>query len=103
MKKLTLAGLKRLFKQSLIDAGCAEDWTLLEASVKVGKDAKNHTGSKNTLGYFATEGSNIGNRYWADDTRPYWAWYEKLSDALNAEYGVYLESINSCEIALFRA
>ncbi len=102
MKKLTLARLKKLFKQSLIDAGCPEDVVRLEASVKVGREAQRHTGSKNTKGYFATEGSDIGNRYWANDPRPYWAWYEKLSATLKAEYGLYLESINSCEIGLYQ-
>ena len=102
MKTLTLAGLKKLFKKSLEEVGCAEDWKRLEPSVKVGADARQHTGSKNTHGYLSTEGSDIGNSYWASDPRPYWIWYDKLSDALKAEYGLYLESINSCEIGLFR-
>lgn len=104
MKKLTNESLTEILRKAVAATGYEADEgdvKNLFASVKVGEEAENHTGSKGALGYFATEGTVVSSMYY-DAPSLYW----KFEEAVNAGLakiipGAFAEPINSVEFAIY--
>lgn len=100
MKRFTEKAFTAILADVAKDTGLDEYSTSqLLKSVKMGGEAREHTGSKGVRGYFAIEGTTVTSWYY-DWIPQFWKWQEAITAAL-APFGLYLEAKNHVEYCVY--
>ena len=103
MKNITVEDLKTIISNALktvIGEEDGDDMKRIFHSVKVGEDAKNHTGSVfGCEGYFCVEGSIVSSFYY-DAPERHCKFMESIDLGLK-EFGLFVEPINAVEFGIY--